>query len=112
MEKYGPEIVKYPISGDNLVDKVRYTEPGQGSPEGRVWINKTQYFEGIPIDVWQFHIGGYQACGKWLKDRKGRKLEYDDLKHYQHIVSAISETIRLMAEIDEVIESHGGWPLC
>jgi hypothetical protein len=76
-----------------------------------VWINKTQYFEGVPPEVWNFHIGGYQVCQKWLKDRKGRQLTYDDLTHYQHIVSALSETIGLMAEIDAVIEEHGGWPL-
>ena len=58
-----------------------------------------------------FHIGGYQVCEKWLKDRKGRTLTKDDLTHYQKIVVALSETIRLMAEIDAVIEKHGGWPL-
>ena len=67
-------------------------------------------FRGVPEDVWNFHIGGYQVCHKWLKDRKGRTLSDDDIAHYQKIVVAISETIRLMAEIDEVIEEHGGWP--
>ncbi len=60
--------------------------------------------------VWNFHIGGYQVCEKWLKDRKGRTLTKDDLAHYQKIVTALSETIRLMAEIDAVIEKAGGWP--
>jgi hypothetical protein len=60
--------------------------------------------------VWNFHIGGYQVCEKWLKDRKGRILTKDDLAHYQKIIIALSETIRLMAEIDAVIEQHGGWP--
>jgi hypothetical protein len=90
---------------------VRYTEPGEGADEGRVWINKEQYFENVPEEVWSFHVGGYQVCQKWLKDRKGRTLTYDDLAHYQQIVSALSETIRLMSEIDETIEQHGGWPL-
>ena len=62
-------------------------------------------------DVWNFQIGGYQVCAKWLKDRKGRNLSADDRAHYQKIVVALSETIRLMAEIDAVIENHGGWPL-
>lgn len=108
MEDHGPEFTRFDIDGDCVVDKVRYTEPGQGSPEGRVWINDSQYFEGVPPQVWEFHIGGYQVCEKWLKDRKGRTLSYDDLTHYQHVVSALSETIRLMAEIDKVIP---GWPL-
>ena len=62
-------------------------------------------------DVWNFHIGGYQVCEKWLKDRKGRTLTKDDLAHYQKIVAALTETIRLMAEIDVVIAKYGGWPL-
>jgi len=111
MDTFGPDTTSYPIDGDHLVEKVRYTEPGQGSDKGRVWINKTQYFEGITPEVWQFMIGGYQVCDKWLKDRKGRNLTHDDIVHYQHVVSALSETMKIMAEIDSVIESHGGWPL-
>lgn len=79
--------------------------------QGRVWINKTQYFEGIPPFVWNFHIGGYKVCEKWLKDRKGRKLNYDALDHYQKIVSALAETIRLMDEIDAAITECGGYPI-
>jgi hypothetical protein len=77
-----------------------------------VWVDKAQTtgFQGVREDVWNFHIGGYQVCEKWLKDRKGRILTKDDLAHYQKIVVALSETIRLMAEIDTVIEHHGGWP--
>ena len=67
-------------------------------------------FRGVPEVVWDFHIGGYQVCHKWLKDRKGATLSDDDIAHYQKIVVALNETIRIMAEIDEVIEAHGGWP--
>ena len=67
-------------------------------------------FHGVPEEVWDFHIGGYQVCHKWLKDRKVRTLSDEDIAHYQKIVVALSETIRLMQEIDEVIEQHGGWP--
>ena len=67
-------------------------------------------FKGVPEAVWNFHIGGYQVCQKWLKDRKGRTLTDEDIVHYHKIVISLSETIRLMAEIDEVIETHGGWP--
>ena len=66
--------------------------------------------EGIPEQVWDFRIGGYQVCHKWLKDRKGRILSEDDLTHYQKIVVALNETIRIMDGIDEVIDEHGGWP--
>jgi predicted helicase len=133
MEKHGPEITAFPVKGDDVVERVEYTcTAGKDSPlwkrgvrgdlggspgakvkggVGRVWINKTQYFERVPPEVWSFHIGGYQVCHKWLKDRKGRKLEYDDTQHYQHIVSALSETISLMAEIDKSITQHGGWPI-
>jgi hypothetical protein len=73
-----------------------------------VCINKTQYFEGIDPDVSGFQIGGYQMLHKWLKDRKGRKLSFDDLFHYQKIVVALKETMRLTAEIDELIPA---WPI-
>jgi len=96
-------ITKYPITGSNTVDKVSYDDNNQ-----RVNINKTQYFEGVPPEVWEFHIGGYQVCQKWLKDRKGRTLTYDDMTHYQKVIVALKETIRLMEEIDELIP---GWPV-
>ena len=80
--------------------------------DGTAWLdgNHTCGFIGVPEEVWKFQIGGYQVCEKWLKDRKGRTLSKDDIEHYQKIVVAISETIRIMKEIDEVIEKHGGWP--
>jgi hypothetical protein len=67
-------------------------------------------FQGVPEDVWNIHIGGYQVCQKWLKDRKGRTLTDEDIAHYHKIIVALTETIRLMTEIDEVINQHGGWP--
>ena len=100
-------IAKFPIKGSNEVEKVRYAEPAEGRP-GLVYINKTQYFQGVEPQVWEFHIGGYQVLEKWLKDRKGRTLSYDDVTHYGKIVVALKETIRLMAEIDEIIPS---WPI-
>ena len=56
-------------------------------------------------------MGAYPVCEKWLKDRRQRKLSYDDISHYEKIVVALGETIRLMKQIDEVIDAHGGWPL-
>ena len=55
--------------------------------------------------------GGYQVCHKWLKDRKGRTLSFEDIQHYQRIVAALAETMTLMARVDEAIEEHGGWPI-
>lgn len=94
----------FPVPGENKVGSVRYDPENKG----QVWINEVQYFEGISPKVWDFHIGGYQVCQKWLKDRKGRTLDYQDLLHYQKIVAALSETARLQEKIDEVI---GEWPI-
>jgi predicted helicase len=110
MEKSGKRITGYPVTGDSIVETVHYTEP-QGDTNGRVWINTTQYFEGVPKEVWEFQVGGYQVCNKWLKDRKGRQLTYDDLTHYQQIVSALAETIVYMQNIDAIINASGGWPI-
>jgi hypothetical protein len=62
-----------------------------------------QYLEGVLKEVWEFHVGGYQVCEKWLKDRRGRQLSFDDLMHYQKMVVALKKTIRLMTEIDRTI---------
>jgi predicted helicase len=85
----------YPIEGDNIVDKPRYDEKQQ-----RIYINKTQYFDNVKSEVWAFYIGGYQVCHKWLKDRKGCTLSFDDLNHYLYILAALEQTSDLMQEID------------
>ena len=101
MHRVGPTKAAFPVKGTNMVEKVRYAQGG-------VWINDSQFFDGVPESVWQFRVGGYQVCEKWLKDRKGRKLSHDDLVHYQGIVANVAETIRLMEEIDAAIPT---WPL-
>ncbi|MBI3874625.1 MAG: DNA methyltransferase, partial [Verrucomicrobia bacterium] len=136
MKTHGPDLVSFDVPGDNVVEQVVYVPPkaavaGKKSivqPDlkgkvpaapkslpagstGRVFINAKQYFDGIPPAVWEFRIGGYQVCEKWLKDRRGRALEHDDLEHYQHTVSALAETRRLMSAVDSIIADHGGWPL-
>jgi predicted helicase len=78
--------------GDNVVDKPRFED-------GRVWINDAQYFDSAPEVSWGFYIGGYQPAQKWLKDRKGRALTFDDVKHYQRILKIIAETDRVMGTI-------------
>jgi len=102
-------ITRYPVVGDNIVEKgfPKFVAYEEGAP-GYVYINKAQYFEGVPKEVWDFHVGGYQVCEKWLKDRRGRQLSFDDLMHYQKVVVALMETIRLMGEIDRAIP---GWPI-
>src|SRR5690554_4563341 len=99
-------ITQYPIDGDNEVTrKLTKGSPGYVADSetfGKVFINDTQYFDNVPQVAWQFYIGGYQPVQKWLKDRKGRKLEFDDILHYQKIIVALSETDRLMKEIDKI----------
>lgn len=101
--KLNKPLTKLVGKDDNEVVKVRYEDK-------TVWINSSQGFQGVAEDVWNFQIGGYQVCEKWLKDRKGRGLSDEDISHYHRILVAVSETIRLMSEIDKVIEKHGGWP--
>jgi predicted helicase len=101
----------FPVSGSGLVEKPRYEAPaltptplpqaGEGLKGGRVWINKTQYFEGIDPDTWAFRVGGYQVLEKWLKDRKGRELGIDDIVHYRRVAVALRRTRELMRQVDE-----------
>ena len=76
----------------NVVDKARF----EG---GKVWVNKTQHFDNAPEVSWDFYIGGYQPAQKWLKDRKGRALSFEDVKHYQRILKILFETDRVMQTI-------------
>jgi predicted helicase len=111
MERFGQTKPTYPVDGNNTVEKIEYVEPHSQLEQGRVYINKAQYFDGLSREVWEFHIGGYQVCEKWLKDRKERRLSFDDIQHYQRIVAALAETNILMVKIDETIDEHGGWPI-
>ena|SRR5271157_1664258 len=111
MEQSIPSISGFPVPGDNCVEAVRYIPQSQHNDKGKVWINTTQYFDNVPMEAWKFSIGGYQVCKKWLKDRKGRKLNEEELAHYQQVIAILAETSHLMCEIDEVIEKYGGWPL-
>jgi hypothetical protein len=111
MEQFGRDLPVYPVEGNNLVEKIEHRVPEGEAEQGRVYINKTQYFDGMQPEVWEFHVGGYQVCHKWLKDRKGRVLSYEEIRHYQRVVAALAGTIALMERIDEAIEESGGWPL-
>ncbi len=85
----------YPFKGvgEGSVEQARFED-------NRVWINTTQHFDNVPAGAWDFYIGGYQPAQKWLKDRKGRSLSFDDIKHYQRILKVLTETQRLMGELD------------
>lgn len=128
--RLGKDLVALHLMRSPRVHDFITTYTGPANPEvGRVaWLDETVWvdapttkkgqpdepgsvgFHGIPEGVWNFDIGSYRVCEKWLKDRKGRILSNEDIAHYQKIVVALSETIRLMEEIDEAIEEHGGWP--
>jgi predicted helicase len=101
-------ITTYPQAGDNIITrKLIKTSIGYeatDNKQGRVWINDEQYFDNVPLIAWEFYIGGYQPAQKWLKDRKGRELSFEDILHYQKIVKALSETHRLMKEVDTIIK--------
>jgi hypothetical protein len=109
------ERPSFPVGGSNEIISrhPRYAPPDDSeSEEGRVYINEEQYFEGVEPAVWRFHVGGYQVCQKWLKDRKGRALDrFDDLRHYQNVVATLRRTMERMDTIDTLIDEHGGWPL-
>jgi hypothetical protein len=99
-----PEVRRVGWGDDTVWLDAAGTKKGQPASPGTIG------FRGVPEAVWNFRIGGYQVCEKWLKDRSGRALSNGDIAHYQKIVVALAETVRLMQEIDEVIEQHGGWP--
>jgi predicted helicase len=130
MAKYGEQLVELhllksseidtPIArfqgkGNDKVEKLRYNPPisplklrgdergvtAGGMESGRLYINQTQYFEGIAPEVWEYQIGGYRVCEKWLKDRKEKILSLDDIKHYLKIVSALLRTIEAQKKIDD-----------
>ncbi len=99
VEKY---ITQYSMDGDNVVAKPLFDSTQCATAFGNVYINETQYFANVPEIAWNFYIGGYQPAQKWLKDRKGRVLGFEDILHYQKIIVALSETDRLMKEIDKI----------
>ena len=87
--------VSFPIGGTLQVDCYRWEQ-------NRVYINSEQYFEGVPESAWNFYIGGYQPAQKWLKDRKGMTLSFEDVRHYQRIIYVLQQTEHIMQEIDGI----------
>lgn len=122
LSKLGEELVSLHLMHSDKLEDFITTFEGEGNNEigsigkrsyrnGKLHINRTQYFNGIPGEVYNFYIGGYQICQKWLKDRKGQKLTNQEVTHYQKIIVAINETIQIMKKIDTEIEKYGGWPI-
>jgi len=89
-------IAKFQGKANERVEKLRYDEK-----EKYVYVNQTQFFEGVTKEVWEYQIGGYQVCNKWLKDRKKRRLSLDDIKHYCKIVTSLQKTIEVQKAIDD-----------
>ena len=94
MDKTPVKFFGNPISSDEVT--TRKWE------NGKVWINKSEYFDGVPESAWNFYIGGYQVADKWLKDRKGRQLSVEEIKHYCRIIKILIETERIMGELDKI----------
>jgi predicted helicase len=90
-------IAKFQGAGDSAVNKVAFNERGN-----RVYINDTQYFEGVTKEVFEYQIGGYEVLSKWLKDRKGRYMTLEDSIAYSKIATSISKTIEIQKEIDTI----------
>ncbi|MBQ6268858.1 MAG: DNA methyltransferase, partial [Bacteroidetes bacterium] len=82
-------ITEYKVSGSDEITKVRYNN-------NRVYINEEQYFDNVPEEIWNFKIGSYQPAQTWLKARKGRRLEYDEITHYQKLIKSLYETNNIM----------------
>ena len=91
-----PAVHRFEGEGDGVIEKARYLD-------GHVWINPTQYFTDVPEEVWEYEIGAYQVCEKWLKDRKGEVLSHTEVRQYRAILVAIAQTLAVTAEIDTVL---------
>lgn len=94
-----PNVASYPQKGDNRVEKADFD-----LSKSRVHINGAQYFDGVQQDVWNFTVGGYQVASKWLKDRKGRVLSFNELDTYRKMIAAVTETIRIQKKLDTVVQ--------
>ncbi|TQF26462.1 hypothetical protein UNPF46_33685 [Bradyrhizobium sp. UNPF46] len=99
-----PPQVRFPAAGDNVVARSYPRFATNEAPSGRVYINSSQYFEGISVEAWMFEIGSYQVLEKWLKDRQGRQLSYAELTLYQRMVGAIVGTLEVMSALDDLID--------
>ncbi len=135
LTKLGADLVALHTLNSNslpLKDIVHFIEGSNGKQmgkfnrdcykNGKIFIdlnrkNDGSYFNGIPEDVWNFFIGSYQVCYKWLYNKsvkgkkKGKLLTKNDIQSFKKIVIAIKNTIQLREKIDKLIDEYGGWPI-
>lgn len=95
-------LTKFNITeGSNVVTTRKFEETSVG--KGKVWINDKRYFDDVPSEAWNLYISGYQPLDKWLKDRLGKELNGDDIRHYQKMIVALCKTKEIQNKIDEFI---------
>ncbi len=99
-EELDPPAARFQGQGDSRVARTKSQGFRYEPQEERVYVNKTQYFEPVPLELWEYQIGGYQVLAKWLKDRRERRLTLEEIKTYCRVVTAIQRTIALQEEID------------
>jgi len=104
-QSLGTFVTRFPISGSNRIEA---GYPKHDGSTNRLYINEQQYFEGLPQNIFDMTIGGYKICDKWLRERKGKVLTFDEISVFQKVVVALKGTIEIMSEIDTLIEK---WPL-
>jgi len=109
LEARRTNCAEFQASGSNRINKIQFT-PHEGK-NGLVWINENQCFENLDYTTWNFTIGGYRPAVKWLKDRKGRTLSFDEIQHYCKLCAVLKETGQIMDKIDKIIDQHGSWPI-
>jgi hypothetical protein len=88
-------MATYPKEGNNTIEQLTFKN-------NQVWINNTQYFDHVPTKTWEFYIGGYQSAQKWLKDRRERTLNFQDIQHYQKMITALYQTSKIQRKINEI----------
>ena len=91
-----PTRHRFEGEGEGVVSNIQYED-------NKIWINPTQHFTDVPEKVWEYEIGAYQVCEKWLKDRKGETLHHENVRQYRAILVAIAETLAVMEEIDAIL---------
>lgn len=103
---FSPELdsplTRFEGQGDSQVEKGKKDGLRYDAKAECVYINPTQYFKPVPKEAWDYAVGAYQVCAKWLKDRKGRKISLEDIKHYCKIVTALEKTIAIQKEINDL----------
>jgi predicted helicase len=96
---FDTSIVNFPVEYPGLkVETVKFDN-------GKLWINKSTYFDNVPENVWNYEIGGYRVLDKWLKERKKHDytLTGDDVQHVINVCDVLNETIRIQKDIDEIV---------